>query len=128
MFALAILNSVCFDWQARRLVEANINHYMLGLVTLPSENRIAVEEIAVRAARLSCVDERFEDFAAEASIECGPLDTGARDRLRAEIDALVAHGYGLTRDDLEVIFADFTRAAVPPAYRDLVRDAYEGLA
>ena len=61
-------------------------------------------------------------------MDCGPLLPEQRDELRAEIDALVAHGYGLTADDLEVVFDDFTLAAVPAAYRDLVRDAYRRLA
>lgn len=84
--------------------------------------------MAQRAGRLSCVDERFSDFAAEVGVECGPLLPEQRGQLRAEIDALVAHGYGLTTDDLEVVFDDFTLAAVPSDYRSLVRDAYRRLA
>ena len=74
------------------------------------------------------MDERFSDFAAEVGVECGPLLPEQRGQLRAEIDALVAHGYGLTTDDLEVVFDDFTLAAVPSDYRSLVRDAYRRLA
>ena len=97
---------------------------MLCFPPLDTLNR---EATARHAGRLSCVDERFADFASEAGVDCGPLLPEERDELRAEIDALVAHGYGLTPDDLELVFDDFTLAAVPAGYRDLVRDAYRRL-
>ena len=34
--------------------------------------------------------------------------------MRAEIDALVAHAYGLTEDEIRFIFTDFTENAVSP--------------
>jgi hypothetical protein len=80
--------------------------------------------IAERAARLSCVDARFRDFAEAAGVECGSLQREQRDRLRAEIDALVARAYGLTAGDLEVVFSDFTENALPASYRELVGDAF----
>ena len=69
------------------------------------------------AARLSCVDERFVEFAAEAGVECGPLTDAQRNGKRAEVDALVARAYDLTEDELRFIFTDFTENAVSPAYR-----------
>ena len=47
--------------------------------------------------------------------------------MRAEIDALVAHAYGLTEDELRSIFTDFTENAVSPAYRKQVLEKFEGL-
>ena len=76
--------------------------------------------------RLSCVDERFADFAAEAGVEYGPLTDAQRSVMRAEIDALVAHAYDLTEDELRFIFTDFTENAVTPAYRRLVLEKFEG--
>ena len=60
------------------------------------------------------MDERFAGFAAEARVECGPLTDAQRNDKRAEIDALVAHAYGLTEDELRFIFTDFTENAVTP--------------
>ena len=127
-FVIGVLNSLPFDWQARRFVETSAAFFILNMLCFPPVEALNREAIAQHAARLSCVDERFTDFAAEAGVECGPQLPEERDELRAEIDALVSHGYGLTSDDLEVVFDDFTQAAVPPAYRDLVRDAYRRLA
>ena len=79
------------------------------------------------AARLSCMDERFAEFAAEAGVECGPLTDAQRSGMRDEIDALVAHAYGLTEDELRFIFTDFTENAVSPAYRKQVVEKFEGL-
>jgi hypothetical protein len=125
-YALGILNSLPFDWQARRLVETHLNFFVLDLLCLPpDESRLA--DIASRAARLSCLDNRFAVFAAEAGVEYGPLATEERRKLRAEIDALVAHAYGLTVDDLRFVFEDFTLEAVSSDYRALVMQCFEEL-
>ena len=73
------------------------------------------------------MDDRFAAFAAEASVDCGELMATQRNDMRAEIDALVAHAYGLTADELRFIFTDFTENAVPQVYRDLVLENFEGL-
>jgi hypothetical protein len=74
------------------------------------------------AARLSCVDGRFAEFARQAGVECGPVDD--RMGLRAEIDALVAHSYSLAEADLYTMFQDFTEAAVSPGYRERVVEKF----
>ena len=79
------------------------------------------------STQLSCVDERFAKFAAEAGVECGPLTGGQRSDMRAEIDALVAHAYGLTEDELRFMFTDFTENAVSTAYRNQVLEKFEHL-
>jgi hypothetical protein len=47
--------------------------------------------------------------------------------LRAQVDALMAHAYGLTPDDLPILFEDFTLDAVPQRHRDLIRIGLEHL-
>ena len=126
-YVLGVLNSLSFDWQARRYVEANFNFFILNMLCFPPSDVVDPEGVAHRAARLSCVDERFKRFAVEAGVECGPLLDGERNELRAEIDARVAYGYGLTDDDLRFIFTDFTERAVTPAYRALVLDKFAEL-
>ncbi len=128
MLVLGVMNSIPFDWQARRLVELTMNFYLLNMLCLPNPVTSAIEEIAGRAARLLCVDERFAEFASACGVACGPLETDERLRLTAEINALVARAYGLTEQDLDVVFTDFTEAAVPAQYRDLVRSAFTSLA
>lgn len=124
---LALMNSLCFDWQARRFVDVNVSFFILEGLRLPELSDEGYERIARAAARLSCVDERFAAFAEATGVECGPLQEEERDELRAEIDALVARAYGLGADELELVFSDFTIDAVPDDYRELVRRRFAGL-
>ena len=124
---LGVLNSLSFDWLVRRYIETTFNFYILNMLTFPPPDNTPRESIGRLAARLSCVDERFADFAAEAGVQCGPLTDAQRNDMRAEIDALVAHAYGLNEDELRFIFTDFTENAVTPAYRRLVLKKFECL-
>lgn len=123
-FVLGVMNSLPFDWQARRFVETHMNFYVLSMLCWPEPDRTDLAEIAARAARLSCIDDRFADFAAACGVLCGPLDADERVRLTSEIDAYVSHAYGLSEQELDVVFADFTEAAVPTPYRELVRTRF----
>lgn len=115
---LGIMNSLPFDWQARRFVETNVNFFILESMAVPDLDEASLVEVARAAARLSAVDDRFTDFAKATGVECGPLAEDERRHLRVEIDALVAHAWRLTEADLAVMFDDFTADAVPTTYRD----------
>ena len=124
---LGVFNSVCFDWFARRYVETSVSFFLLNMLCFPRWDNTEWPRIGTLAARLSCVDERFADFADEAGVEYGELSKAEHDDMRAEIDALVAQGYELNVDDLRFIFTDFTLGAVPEHYRDLVVAKFEAL-
>ena len=115
-----------FDWIARRYVETT-SQLLCPQHTHRSFTRHDThwQRIGTLAAELSCVDERFKDFAEEAGVEWGPLTEAVRNDKRAEIDALVARAYGLTEDELSFIFTDFTENAVTPAYRKLVLEKFK---
>ena len=124
---LGVMNSLAFDWQARRYVETTLNYFILNMLTFPPPDNTPWQRIGELAARLSCVDERFAEFAAEVGVDYGPQTDYERDVMRAEIDALVAKAYDLTEDELQFVFKDFTPNAVSPAYRQLVLDKFERL-
>ncbi|HEY6551634.1 MAG TPA: hypothetical protein VIY71_10595, partial [Solirubrobacterales bacterium] len=124
---LALMNSLVFDWQARSFVEANVNFFILEGLKLPALERASMQALSSPAARLSCPDERFADFAKATGVECGPLDEGERLALRAEIDARVARVWELTEEELEIVFSAFTTAAVPEDYRETVRKRFAEL-
>lgn len=115
---LGLMNSLPFDWQARRFAEMHLNFFILEGLIVPHLGDADYAAVAEAAARLSCVDERFEDFAASVGVAFSPLDEAERERLRVEIDARVARAWGLTPDDLAVICHDFTLRAVPVDYRE----------
>src|SRR6185312_12320467 len=104
-------------------VENKMSFAILAGLPVPRTPRHRAR-IAHLAARLSCVDERYADFAREVGVEVGPMPLDERSDMEAEIDALVAHAYGLSENDLRVIFRDFTERAVPPAYRERVVEHY----
>lgn len=114
---LGIMNSLPFDWQARRFIEINVNFFLLEGLHLPDLSDGDFGAIAGAAARLSAVDARFAEFADSVGVECGSLGASERNRLRVDIDARVARAWNLTPDDLAVIYRDFTEDAVTPAYR-----------
>ncbi len=124
---LGIMNSLPFDWQARRFVEVHLNFFILESLIVPDLEDEGFAEIAQSAARLSAVDERFADFAAATGVEYGPLSEQERQRLLVEIDARVALAWKLTVDDLQIMFKDFTTDAVPPAYRDAITNHFREL-
>jgi hypothetical protein len=115
---LAMMNSLAFDWQARRFVEVNISFFILEGLVVPDLEEQEYERIARCAARLSSVDNRFTDFAEDLGVEIGPLSEEAQEDLRLEIDARVARAWGLTKEDLDVLLADFSPDSVPPSYRE----------
>jgi hypothetical protein len=121
---LGVMNSLPFDWQARRFVETNLTFFILEGLGVPELSDRAYQQIARAAARLSCVDDRFAEFAEATGVEFGPLHEEERDQLRAEIDALIGQAYGLSAEELELVFSDFTLDAAPEDYRQLVRRVF----
>ncbi|MCY4654929.1 MAG: hypothetical protein OXC95_17410, partial [Dehalococcoidia bacterium] len=124
-YVLGVMNSLPFDWLARRYVESHLTYFILNSLCFPLPENTPWRRIGELAARLSCVDDRFSEFAEEAGVECGPLTDAESADMRSEIDALVAHAYDLTADELRFMFTDFTENAVSPAYRGLVMDKFE---
>jgi hypothetical protein len=115
---LGIMNSLPFDWQARRCVEINMNFFVLEGLTVPDLQGLDLRTIGRSAAQLSCPDDRFQDFAAAIGVEVGgPLTEGERLQLRVEIDCLIARAWALSEEDLNLMLSDFTLNAVTTDYR-----------
>jgi hypothetical protein len=125
---LGVMNSLAFDWQARRFVETNVNFFILELLSLPALDEVTHTAIARAAARLSCPDERFAAFASAAGVDCGPLEQAERTELEVEVDANVAAAYGLSVADLDVVLEDFSADAVAAPYRERLRSRLSELA
>ncbi|HPC46343.1 MAG TPA: hypothetical protein PLJ50_14470, partial [Candidatus Latescibacteria bacterium] len=81
-----------------------------------------------RAARLICTTPEFDDLAREVGLaghEDGATTPAERARLRAELDGIVAHIYGLTEEEFAHVLSTFplvpeaTKMAALEAYRDV---------
>lgn len=110
-FILGCMSSLPYDWVARRLVEVNLTAEILTAFPLPlidrtDGRRSRVVEIA---GRLAAVDDRYADWAEPVGVPVGSVSEDEKPELIAELDALVAHLYGLDRDDVIHIFETFHR-------------------
>ncbi|MDE0122495.1 MAG: hypothetical protein OXS33_12335 [bacterium] len=79
---LGIMNSLPFDWQARRFVEIHVSFFILEGLRVPDLTLDDFRAISRAAARLSAVDDRFADFASATGVEYGPVPATERTRLR----------------------------------------------
>jgi hypothetical protein len=98
------LNSFIVDWLLRQKVSANINMFYVYQLPIP---RINDEEIVIRAAKLICTTPEFDDLAKEVGLESGVTNPEERAEIRAELDAMVAHLYGLTYEEFRHILGTF---------------------
>ncbi len=108
-YLLGLLSSLPLDWYSRRFVETHLTFFVLNPFPVPrpdesSELRARVIELA---GRLACPDDRFAEWAKEVGVECGPLADDEKQDMIHELDAVVAHLYGLTRAHLVHIFETF---------------------
>ncbi|MBL8156665.1 MAG: ATP-binding protein, partial [Anaerolineae bacterium] len=114
LYVQGVLNSLTLDSIVRLRVTSNVSLFMLYQLPLPrlvAGNRY-FDAIVPRAARLTCTRREFAGLweavmggawdAANAAV-----DPGERQRLRDEIDGLVAHLYGLSREDYGHILSSF---------------------
>lgn len=96
--ALAVLNSMVFDWQARRLVAGlHLNRFYLEAMHWPRLEAAEVEALARRALELLSLNRRFQDAAPAVAVRPAAVDYV---EAHAEVERLVAAGFGLTGDDL----------------------------
>jgi hypothetical protein len=59
------------------------------------------------AGQLACPDQRFADWAKELGVNCGPLEKDEKQDMIDKLDAVVAHLYGLSKEQLMHIFETF---------------------
>jgi hypothetical protein len=110
-FVLGVLSSIPLDWYARRFVELGMNfHIFNGLpIPDPSADDLLRARVVEIAGRLAARDDRFADWAAAVGVPVGSVSAEEQPDLEAELDALVAHLYGLDRDQVIHIFETFHR-------------------
>ena len=92
---LSIMNSIPADWWSRRVVDRHVGTRIIRNLPVPTCSSAVRQRLAVLAQLL---------------IEGGDLAEQESTGLAlAEIDALVAHGYGLSRADVVHLFETFHR-------------------
>lgn len=108
-FLLGVLSSIPLDWYARRFVELNLNFFIINPFPIPRPDRgsLSWQRAVNLAGRLACPDECFAQWATAVGVECGPLAADEKEDMIHELDAVVAHLYGLSESQLVHIFETF---------------------
>jgi len=108
-YLLGVLSSIPLDWYARRFVETHLTYGVLNPFPIPRPDRkkpLRTRSIML-AGRLAAVDDRFADWASAVGVECGPFTGDQKQDHIHELDAVVAHLYGLKEKHLVHIFETF---------------------
>jgi hypothetical protein len=130
LFVTAMLNSFVIDYSLRSSVSANLTMFFIYQLPVPrlTAKDKAFGPIVERAARLICTTAEFDDLAKEVGLKSykqGVTDPAERAKLRAELDGLIAHLYGLTEEEFAYILTTFplvpdpVKIAAHNAYRDV---------
>jgi hypothetical protein len=108
-YLLGVMNSIPFDWYSRLFVEANLNYHILyGLrVPRPGKGSKLRDRVIELSGRLASEDDHYQEWANAVGVSFGPLDEDDKLKKVYELDAVVAHLYGLSREQVEVIFETF---------------------
>ena len=132
LFVTAALNSFPVDFIIRGKVSANVNMFYVYQLPIPrlTKKDMAFLPIVNRAAKLVCTAPEFDDLAQKVGLgshKNGVADPTERAKLRAELDGLIAHLYGLTEEEVAYILSTFplvpdpVKVAAQNAYRDVER-------
>jgi len=121
-FLSAMFDSFVLDYAIRLKISRNMNMFYIYQLPIPrlTEKDTAFWPIVNRAARLICTRAEFDELAKEVGLKShkdGATDPDERAKLRAELDGLIAHLYGLTEDEFAYILTTF------PLVKQPVKDA-----
>ena len=134
LFLCASFNSLVLDYSLRLKISRNLNMFYIYQLPVPrlTESDAAFGPVVRRAVRLICTTPEFDDLAKEIGLKshkAGATEAAERARLRAELDGLVAHLYGLTEEEFAYILTTFPLVAqsVKDAALNAYRDVEKGL-
>lgn len=130
-FLLGVLSSLPLDWYARRFVETHVSYFVFNPLPVPRPERGTPhwQRVVRLAGQLACPDDRFATWAEAVGVDCGPVAQDEKDDMVHELDAVVAHLYGLNERQLVHVFETFHEgwdysdrlAGVLEHYRDWAR-------
>lgn len=118
LFLISVMNSFVVDYVLRSRMTTNLSLYYLYQLPIPRlpQTDKTFKTIVKRAAKLVCVSSEFDALAKDVGLrgsQDGITDDKERARLRAELDGLVAHLYGLSEDEFAHVLASFPSFSSP---------------
>jgi hypothetical protein len=131
VFIPAVLNSLTADYAIRQRVTTHVDMHFMHVLRVPrlTERDQAFAPIVSHAAKLICTTSEFDDLAREVGLgshKNGVADPTERAKLRAELDGMIAHLYGLTEEEFTHILSTFP--LVEQSVKDAALEAYRELA
>lgn len=109
-YLCGVMNSVPFDWYARKFIETQMNFHFVRAFPVPgSPTDVRGARLIELVASLSALDARFDAWREGLGVETHSLSAEQRSAAVVEVDAIVALQYGLERVQLEHVFATFHR-------------------
>jgi hypothetical protein len=127
---VSLVNSFVVDYSLRSRMTTNLNTFYLYQLSVP-RLRIGDQyfiEIVERAAKLICTTPEFDNLAKEVGLGSytqGVTNEIERRKLRAELDGMIAHIYGLTEEEFTYILTTFN--LVPDNIKQAALYAYQEL-
>ena len=111
-YLLGVMSSLPFDWYMRKWVELNVTFELVSPAPIPEIDRgdARYKRVVTLSVKIGAIDSRFSTWARKFDEKTGMLKReDEKVAAIAEIDALVAHLYGLSRSQLEHVFKTFHR-------------------
>ncbi|MDB9348424.1 Eco57I restriction-modification methylase domain-containing protein [Nodularia spumigena] len=129
LFVVTALNSFACDFIIRQKVTAHCNMFYVYQLPIPrlTAGDKYFNEIVEGAAKLICTTPEFDDLAQEVGLgshKNGVTDETERAEIRAELDGMIAHLYGLSKEEFAYILTTFP--LVPDAVKEAALNAYLG--
>ncbi|MDH6104983.1 putative DNA binding domain-containing protein [Anabaenopsis tanganyikae CS-531] len=131
LFGITIFNSFVIDYCLRQKVTTNLNMFFVYQLPVPrlTEGDKYFNDIVQRTAKLICTTPEFDELAQEVGLEShknGVTNETERAQLRAELDGIIAHVYGLTEAEFSYILTTFP--IVPEPVKQAALEAYRTFA
>lgn len=134
LYFSSVMSSFVVDFSLRQRVATQLTMFYVYQLPVPrlAQGDPFFDAIVRRAARLICTAPAYDDLAAEVGLgghHNGVIDPHERARLRAELDGIIAHIYGLSEAEFAHVLGTFplvaepVKAAAMAAYRAVARGA-----
>jgi hypothetical protein len=134
LFLCALWNSFTLDWLIRTRVTTTLNFFYIYQLPIPrlTDQEVVFNMIVERAARLICTTPEFQQLweSVKPGTSWSPslvaIDRDERAKLRAELDGIIAHLYGLSEDEFAHVLGTFP--LVEQSIKDAALAAYQTFA
>lgn len=119
LYLLGILDSLVFDFVARLFVEMNVTKEIMKNMRVPKPDFSSplVYRLLKISAILSSPDDKFKQLTDLVGEKPRKISMKERIDLTAELNAIVAKLYGLTREELDYVIKTFKFEENPKLYQ-----------